>query len=88
MGFHYYTPPYVKYTKGGNTTWVHIYQIAPVEEVDMISLLALKDIKMHLPHYYENSLDFLTNRRLALLYHLLHSESLGGALESLQRRNS
>lgn len=78
VGFHYYTP-YVKYTKG-NTTWVHIYQITPVEETDMVSLLALKDLKMHLPHYYESNLEFLTNRRLALLYHLLHSESLG-ALE-------
>ncbi|ASJ08818.1 type I-A CRISPR-associated protein Cas8a2/Csa4 [Thermococcus siculi] len=83
VGFHYYTP-YVKYTKG-DTTWVHIYQIAPAEEVDMISLLSLKDLKMALPHYYENSLDFLTNRRLALLYHLLHSESIG-ALEAFTKR--
>ncbi|AAL80761.1 type I-A CRISPR-associated protein Cas8a2/Csa4 [Pyrococcus furiosus DSM 3638] len=78
VGFHYYTP-YIKYAKG-DTTWIHIYQIAPVEEVDMISILSLKDLKMHLPHYYESNLDFLINRRLALLYHLLHSESLG-ALE-------
>ncbi|AEC52731.1 hypothetical protein PNA2_1816 [Pyrococcus sp. NA2] len=80
VGFHYYTP-YVRYTKG-DATWVHIYQIVPGEEIDIISLLALKDLKMHLPHYYEERYDFLTNRRLALLYHLLHSESLG-ALEVL-----
>ena len=83
IGFHYYTP-YIQYKKG-NITWVHIYQIAPTEDAGLIPLLTLKDLKMHLPHYYEERLDFLTNRRLALLYHLLHSESLG-ALEVLTER--
>ncbi len=83
VGFHYYTP-YLRYTKG-DTTWVHVYQVAPAEEVDRVSLLALKDLKMHLPHYYEEHMDFLANRRLALLYHLLHSESLG-ALEVLTEK--
>ncbi|AMM53708.1 type I-A CRISPR-associated protein Cas8a2/Csa4 [Pyrococcus kukulkanii] len=80
VGFHHYTP-YIRYNKG-NTTWVHIYQIAPVEPIETFELLALKDLKKHLPHYYEERMGFLANRRLALLYHLLHTESLG-ALEVL-----
>ncbi len=83
VGFHYYTP-YLRYTRG-DSTWVHIYQIAPLERVDVIALLSLKDLKAPLPHYYEQRFDFLTNRRLALFYHLLHSESLG-ALEVLTER--
>ena len=83
IGFHYYTP-YVKYSKGSRT-WVHIYQIAPQEELDLVELLALKDLKKHFPHYHEGKMDYLSNRRLALLHHLLHTESLG-ALETITQK--
>ncbi|ASJ12046.1 type I-A CRISPR-associated protein Cas8a2/Csa4 [Thermococcus thioreducens] len=84
VGFHYYAP-YVRYGKG-NRTWVHIYQVAPQESLGLVELLALKDLKEHFPHYYEGSMDYLSNRRLALLYHLLHTESLG-AIETVTRKS-
>ncbi|NJE01772.1 type I-A CRISPR-associated protein Cas8a2/Csa4 [Thermococcus sp. JdF3] len=83
VGFHFYTP-YVRYTKGSRT-WVHIYQMAPQESLTTIELLALKDLKKTSAHYYEGKRDYLSNRRLALLYHLLHTESIG-AIETITRK--
>ncbi|MBP1912221.1 type I-A CRISPR-associated protein Cas8a2/Csa4 [Thermococcus stetteri] len=84
VGFHYYTP-YVRYSKGSRT-WVHIYQIAPQEELNLVELLAMKDLKKHSSHYHEGKMDYLSNHQLALLYHLLHTESVG-ALETVMRKS-
>ena len=84
VGFHYSTP-YLRYTKGAKT-WVHVYQVAPQESLNLVELLTLKDLKKHLPHYYESGMDYLSNRRLALLYHLLHTES-PGAIETVTRKS-
>lgn len=84
VGFHYYTP-YLRYTKGAKT-WVHVYQVAPQESLNLVELLALKDLKKHFPHYYESGMDYLSNRRLALLYHLLHTES-PGAIETVMGKS-
>ena len=83
VGFHYYTP-YIRYTKG-NRTWVHIYQVVPQECLNLVELLALKDLKKHFPHYYEANMGYLSNPRLALFYHILHTESLG-AIETVMKR--
>jgi len=84
VGFHYYTP-YIRYVKG-TRTWVHIYQVASHEELNLVELLALKDLKKHFPHYYEASMGYLSNSRLALFYHLLHTESLG-AIETITKKS-
>ncbi|CAI1491849.1 CRISPR-associated protein Cas8a2/Csa4 [Thermococcus nautili] len=84
VGFHHYTP-YLRYTKGSKT-WVHVYQVAPQESLNLVELLALKDLKKHFPHYYERGMDYLSNHRLALLYHLLHTES-PGAIETVTRKS-
>lgn len=83
VGFYYYTP-YIRYTKG-TRTWVHIYQVAPQEELNLFEVLALKDLKKHFPHYYEANMSYLSNPRLALFYHILHTESLG-AVEEVTRK--
>ena len=84
IGFHYYTP-YLKYSKN-KKNWVHIYQVAPQRALNLVDLLTLKDLKKHSPHYYEDNMDYLSNRRLALFYHLLHTESLG-AIETITRKS-
>jgi len=84
VGFHYYTP-YIRYTKG-TRTWVHIYQVASQEELNLVELFALKDLKKHFSHYYEANMGYLSNSRLALFYHLLHTESLG-AVEAITKKS-
>lgn len=84
VGFHYYTP-YIRYTKG-NRTWVHIYQVSSQEDMNLIELLALRDLKKQFPHYYEANMSYLSNSRLALFYHFLHTES-PGAIETVTRKS-
>ncbi len=81
VGFHFYTP-YIKYTEEGKTS-IHIYALIPLESLNALEILALKDLKEKLPHYTEN---FMSNSKLALLYHLAHTETLG-ALEVLTKKS-
>ncbi|MEM4575782.1 MAG: type I-A CRISPR-associated protein Cas8a2/Csa4 [Archaeoglobaceae archaeon] len=82
VGFHFYTP-YIKYTKEDKTT-VHVYALIPLESLNALEILALKDLKKKLPHYWAE--DFMSNSKLALLYHLAHTETLG-ALEVLTKKS-
>lgn len=82
VGFFFYTP-YVKYIKEDGT-FVHIYALIPLEKLNSLEVLALKDLKKRFPHYWVE--DFMSNSKLALLYHLAHTESLG-ALEVLTKKS-
>ncbi len=82
VGFHFYTP-YIKYEERDRAV-VHVYALVPLESLKSIEILALKDLKKRLPHYWVE--DFMSNSKLALLYHLTHTESLG-ALEVLTKKS-
>ncbi|MEM2637076.1 MAG: type I-A CRISPR-associated protein Cas8a2/Csa4 [Candidatus Korarchaeota archaeon] len=83
IGFHYYTP-YVKYNKG-DAKFLHVYAIVPLEPIDCIETATLKDLKVDQPHYSESRKEFMIHGKLALLYHLTHTESLT-ILEVLTRK--
>lgn len=82
VGFHFYTP-YLKYGKEDKTL-VHIYALIPLESLKALEVLALKDLKKKLPNYWAE--DFMNSGKLALLYHLAHTETLG-ALEVLTKKS-
>ncbi|WP_456472599.1 type I-A CRISPR-associated protein Cas8a2/Csa4 [Methanocaldococcus sp.] len=84
IGFHYYTP-YINILDN-KATYVHIYAIKPLEKLEVIEILALKDLKKKINKYQIKTDKFFVNKKLALLYHLTHAESIG-ALEIITKKN-
>lgn len=83
IGFHYYAP-YINISDS-DSTYIHIYLPKPLEPVKLIEVLSLKDLKAQKSHYHLTSNKPLTNSRVALLYHLTHTETLG-ALETITKK--
>jgi len=84
IGFHYYTP-YIN-VSDNRATYIHIYAIKPLEELELIEILALKDLKKKINKYQIERDKFLVNKKLALLYHLTHTESIS-ALEIITKKH-
>ena len=84
IGFHYYTP-YIN-VSDNRTTYIHIYAIKPLEELELIEILALKDLKKKINKYQIKKDKFFVNKKLALLYHLTHTESIS-ALEIITKKH-
>ncbi len=80
IGFHYYTP-YINVSTN-NATYVHIYAIKPIKTINLVEVLALKDLKKKISNYYIGDGKFFTHIKPALLYHIAHTESIG-ALETI-----
>ena len=84
IGFHYYAP-YINISDN-RATYIHIYAIKPLEELGLIEILALKDLKKKINNYQLGKYKFFVNKKLALLYHLTHTESIS-ALEIVTKKN-
>ncbi len=84
IGFHYYTP-YIN-VSDNRATYIHIYVIKPLEELELIEILALKDLKKKINNYQIGKDKFFVNKKLALLYHLAHTESIS-ALEIVTKKH-
>jgi len=80
IGFHYYTPYINISTK--DATYVHIYAIKPIKTINLVEVLALKDLKKKISDYHIGDGKFFTHIKTALLYHIAHTESIG-ALETI-----
>ena len=78
IGFHYYTP--FLNVSTGEETYVHIYPVKPLQEMNFIEVLSLKDLKSLWSFQNINKNSFL-ERRIALLMYLKNLESIG-ALET------
>ncbi len=84
IGFHYYTPYISVSTK--DATYVHIYAIKPIETINLVEVLALKDLKKKISNYYiGGDGKFFAHKKTALLYHIAHTESIG-ALETILKK--
>lgn len=83
IGFHYYAP-YINISEG-KSTYVHVYLPMPLEPLNLVEVLSLKDLKSQKSHYYLSSNKPLTNSKVALFYHLTHTETLG-ALETITKK--
>ncbi|CAB3287747.1 CRISPR-associated protein Cas8a2/Csa4 [Methanocaldococcus lauensis] len=84
IGFHYYIP-YIK-VSDNRTTYIHIYAIKPLEELELLEILALKDLKKKINNYLLGKDKFFVYKKTALLYHLTHIESIC-ALEIVTEKN-
>ncbi len=80
IGFHYYTP-YINVSTN-DATYVHIYAVKPIKTINLVEVLALKDLKKKISNYYIGDGKFFTHIKPALLYHIAHTESIG-ALEAI-----
>ena len=75
IGFHYYTP-YINVSTN-DATYVHIYAVKPIKTINLVEVLALKDLKKKISNYYIGDGKFFTHIKPALLYHIAHTESIG-----------
>jgi len=83
MGFHYFTPYINVSTKGA--TYIHIYAIKPTKTINLLEVLALKDLKKKISDYYIRDSNFFMYMKTTLLYHMAHTESIG-ALETILKK--
>ncbi len=83
IGFHFYTP--FLHLSVGQDTYIHIYPVKPLQEMDLIEVLSIKDLKhpvSKLGFQRENS---SLDTRVALLRYLTNLESVGALETSLRK---
>ena len=86
IGFHFYAP-YLKLSVGQDI-YIHIYPVKPLQKMNLIEALSIKDLKSPLGKLGSQRRNSSLDRRVAFLKYLTNLESVGALETSLRKELS